>query len=170
MQSQQDPPSGRMGQRAEHGLVSVQARPRNSSCWSLQFPMIFSLLAEYCQEVFSINAKSDLAGDAARRSALKRRAGITRRRGAVRHRAGQRRFVRAAAVRTRGCTLAEPFGARTPGAEPPSPPSWVAVRAFPDISPLRSKVFRRPETAGIATSILPSVLRPPVGLAGALWP
>ena len=57
MHGQEDPPSRRMGQRAEHSLVSVQSRPGNSFRSSLQFPMIFSLFAEYCQEIFSIDAK-----------------------------------------------------------------------------------------------------------------
>src|SRR5262245_37245703 len=57
MQSQQDPSSGRMGQRGEHGLVGVQSRSGNSFRPSLQFPAIFSLLAEYCQAIFSIEAK-----------------------------------------------------------------------------------------------------------------
>src|SRR5262245_35127647 len=57
MQSQQDPSSGRMGQRAEHGLVCVQSPSGNSFRSSLQSPMIFSLFAEYCQDIFSIEAK-----------------------------------------------------------------------------------------------------------------
>ena len=64
MHGQEDPPSRRMGQRAEHSLVSVQSRSGNSFRSSLQSAMIFSLFAEYCQEIFSMEAKYRIAVDA----------------------------------------------------------------------------------------------------------